>query len=394
MTLTRVCLTDFRNIESAEIDFDPGVNVLWGDNAQGKSNVLEAIYFSARGKSFRGAAEKQLIRYGQPFASVGVEYKKEDAERTNTLEFTLPEAGRKQMYRDGVQETHLADMVSRLKAVLFTPQHLSLVSGGPLERRAFTDIAIATAYPAYIGAMTAFKKTLEQRNALLRETAISGRRPDYEVFEVFAEHLAGVSSVVASCRADYIKRLDVLAREQVLSLSGGRDVLSLRYMPSGCTPTAIQKDISDPVLGTGGMPDGAYAEAMKTLLMTNLDAELSAKTTLHGPHRDDVEILLGSMPARHFASQGQTRSIALSMKIAEGQLTHSMLKEKPIYLLDDVLSELDESRRRYLLTKLRDDQMILTSCEPDFRVQNLTGYENVRRLCVENGRIVGENPRF
>ncbi len=387
MTLNHVSLCDFRNIEQAEIDFSPGVNVLWGDNAQGKSNILEAIYYCARGKSFRGAAEKQLIRYGMPFASVAVSYLRADAARENTLSFVLPENGRKIMQRDGVTEGRLANMVSRLKAVIFTPQHLSLVSGSPQERRTFMDVAISTCFPSYITAMGAFKKTLEHRNALIRQTVQTGGRPDMEMFEIFAFNLSRVSAFIASCRGDFIDRLQVLAAEQVRILSGGRDTLEIRYLPSGCAPTPLARELSFPVLGMQGVLDDAYVKEMKALLTSDLPAELGAKTTLFGPHRDDMEILLNGMPARHFASQGQTRSIALALKLAEGQLTHRMLSEKPVYLLDDVLSELDESRRRHLLTELSGDQMILTSCEPDFRVPDLTGYESVHRIRVKDGKI-------
>ena len=132
---------------------------------------------------------------------------------------------------------------------------------------------------------------------------------------------------------------------------------------------------------------GAYAAAMKTLLLSDLPREIAAKTTLFGPHRDDVGITLNGKAARYFASQGQTRSIALALKMAEGQLMHRMLGERPVYLLDDVLSELDEGRREFLLTELRHEQIILTSCEPDFRIRNFTPYSHITRLHVQGGKI-------
>ncbi len=405
MHLTRIYLNYFRNIESATVDFGRGVNVLWGDNAQGKSNVLEAIYFCARGKSFRGASEKQLITHGKEFAAFRTEYFKEDAERMSTLAFTLSRSGgKKVMLRDDVEEKSLVNMVGRLHAVMFTPQHLSLVTGSPAERREFMNIAISLCYPPYIRALARYNKTLEERNALLRQTALSGERPRLDLFEVFAHNLAEAAADVVSARGDFILRMNALARRQLSSLSRGMDYLSLKYVPRGGAEesgvdkpqdTGENERLSDALAQAGNAEKigfdqsvcAAYAEAMKRLLLSDLSHEIAAKTTLFGPHRDDVGISLNGQSAKYFASQGQTRSIALALKMAEGQLMHRMLGERPIYLLDDVLSELDEGRREFLLTELRHEQIILTSCEPDFRIKDFTPYTEITRLHVQKGKI-------
>lgn len=402
MHLSRIYLNYFRNIVSATVDFGRGVNILWGDNAQGKSNVLEAIYFCARGKSFRGAHEKQLITHDKEFSAFRAEFYKADAERMSTLAFTLSRSGKKVMLRDEVEEKSIVNMVGRLHAVMFTPQHLSLVTGSPAERREFMNIAISLCYPPYIRALSTYNKTLEERNALLRHTAMSGERPRIDLFEVFAHTLAEAAAQVVSCRGDFIRKMDVLAKKQLLSLSHGADMLSLTYIPRGAAEQAgadvmaegeENAALSDALAAADGKIGfdeavcGAYAAAMKTLLLSDLPREIAAKTTLFGPHRDDVGITLNGKAARYFASQGQTRSIALALKMAEGQLMHRMLGERPVYLLDDVLSELDEGRREFLLTELRHEQIILTSCEPDFRIRNFTPYSHITRLHVQGGKI-------
>ena len=369
MILSHVSLTQFRNIQTAEIDFSDGVNVLWGDNAQGKSNILEAIYYCARGRSFRGAAEKQMIQTGAEFASFGVTYKGEQDAYPENLRFSFLAGGRKLMERDGIRTSSLMEMVGRLHAILFTPQHLSIVSGSPAERRAFMDVAIAMCYPPYIPALAAYKRTLEQRNALLRDTAAGGGSPDTDLFGVYTRALADTGAVIASIRADFVRRLGILAAQQMTAISHGRDALSLRYGSSGAETAPEEVPMTRRAFGTE-VPDAGYADTLYRRLMEDLRRDVLLKTTMHGPHRDDIEIELSGMPARGFASQGQTRSIALSLKLAEGSLSHVLLGKKPVYLLDDVLSELDEQRRGYLLRELSEEQLIITSCEPDLRVRN------------------------
>ncbi len=410
MYLSRIYLNHFRNITSATIDFGKGVNILWGNNAQGKSNVLEAIYFCARGKSFRGASEKQLITHEREFSAFRTEYYKEGADRMSTLAFTLSRSGKKVMLRDEVEERSLMDMVGRLHAVMFTPRHLSLVTGSPAERREFMNIAISLCYPPYIRALQKYNKTLEERNALLRHTAMAGERPQMALFEVFAQNLAEAAAAVVCCRSDFIRQINQLAIRQLLSLSRGVDTMKLSYIPKGgmidagdapspdlpepknealaeTLPPPLGEKTAHPKIGIDPAVYEAYTAAMREVLLSDLSHEIAAKTTLYGPHRDDVGISLNSKSARYFASQGQTRSIALALKMAEGQLMHGMLGERPVYLLDDVLSELDEGRREFLLTELRHEQIILTSCEPDFRIRNFTPFSHITRLHVQGGKI-------
>lgn len=386
MILSHVFLTQFRNVTEAEIDFADGVNVLWGDNAQGKSNILEALYYCARGRSFRGASEKQMIQNGADFASFGVTFQKQGAAHPQSLTFSFLAGGRKLMERDGIRMTSLVEMVGRLHAILFTPQHLSIVAGSPADRRSFMDVAIAMCYPPYIPALAAYKRNLEQRNALLRDTAADGRTPDTELLGVYTRALAEAGERVASIRADFLCRLNELSAAQMIAISHGRDKMTLRYVPSGAPVRDTEYPMNRAVLGDD-IPNGEYTETLYRRLMEDLRRELLFKTTLHGPHRDDIDIVLSGMPARGFASQGQTRSIALAMKLAEGSLSRVLLGEKPVYLLDDVLSELDEQRRRYLLRELSEEQLIITSCEPDLRLRAADVQTDFHRIRVSAGKV-------
>ncbi len=369
--------------------FSPGVNVLWGDNAQGKSNILEGIYYCARGRSFRGVSDKLLIQDGEDAAHVAVSFRREDRLYPGSLSYTFLRNAKKRMERDGYAVTSPRDMVGELSAVLFTPQHLSLVNGAPAERRAFLDVAIATAYPPYLAALAAYKKNLEERSALLRITNGEGGRPDIGLFDTYAYAMAEAGAVIAAIRQDFIRRVGILAARQMEAISGGADTLSLSYRPCGADAAPAVRSLDDPELGAGPEGDTAYRDELYLALTDDLYHELSAKTTLYGPHRDDMSISLGEHPAKQFASQGQTRSIALALKLAEGAISTLLTGERPIYLLDDVLSELDESRRGYLLSKLQNEQLILTSCEPGFSGAEESLFPDVRKFRIQKGAVVG-----
>ncbi len=386
MTLTSVSLSRYRNITDAKIEFSPGVNVLWGENAQGKSNILEAIYYCARGRSFRGAPEKLLIQNGEDLADISVRFQSERSSYESTLRYVFPKEGKKVMERDGIRIRSAGEMVGRLSAILFTPQHLSLVTGSPAERRAFLDVAIAMCYPPYVRALSVYKRALEERNALIREAAKVPCFPDRTLIETYAETLSETGSFIAAVRGEFLRRLDVLAKEQMYALSGGRDTLSLTYRPDTATLSEPHgdADLSAPLPDRG---DPVYKAELKDWLLNDLPREVILKTTFHGPQKDDFDITLNGQPARQFASQGQCRSTVLSLKLSEGTLSSLLLGERPLYLLDDVLSELDENRRTYLLTKLREDQLILTSCEPDFRVRDSLSFPDTKRLQVINGTV-------
>lgn len=397
MVIKQVSYTDFRNMESAVIELTPGTNVLWGNNAQGKTNILEGIYFFARGKSFRASAERELVRFGAQYAHARILFRRDADVRDTLLGAHIPLSGKKRLERNGVGLSGVSEMIGDLCAVLFCPAHLSLVAGSPGARRSFLDIAIAQLSPLYIANLRKFNRALEQRNALIKSAAQGTRVSDAQ-WEAYAAVMAECAAYIAAARYSYTGFLASHVSQIFAEMTGEREKPELFYkthlLPTK-EPSSDDEDASLIAVGTdGGRSDMILpcdvredAEAVKhieRLLCDNIDREIRVGSTLYGVHKDDVTIKLNSLDARAFASQGQTRSLSLAMKLAEGEICRISSGEYPVFLLDDVLSELDAHRREYILGALDGRQIIVTSCEPELYRMGA----DVRLIEVENGRII------
>lgn len=333
---------DFRNIVSCRIPFTPGVNLLVGDNAQGKTNVLEGIYFFARGKSFRGAGEQEITRIGADGFSLTLSFR--DQRREQILQYEKTAGGRRRT-KNGAPIT-LQEMLGAFRAVLFYPEHLQIVKAGPEKRRDFLNVAVAGVDPSYVRLYASYVKILENRNALLKQAA-KGLPVDRDELIAWSESLATVAATVYARRCAYIKGFAPIASELMSELTGGRERLHISYRADVAAETEEEA-----------------REAYRALFIGDIARETLAGCTLCGVHRDDMILALSDMDARTFASQGQQRSIVLALKLAEGEYSRMLTGEYPVYLFDDVLSELDVSRRAYLLGAGRGErQLILTSCE-------------------------------
>lgn len=378
MILESAAFRDFRNLEDVRLRFSPGVNVLWGANAQGKTNLLEGVYFFARGRSFRGAKERTLIRTDAPAASLAIECRGERDTASTRLAAEIPHTGRRVVTRNGAV-IPLREMLGTFRAVLFCPSHLELVNGSPEDRRTFLDVALSQISRPYLAAMGIYMRALKERNALIRQ--IQEGVPTQELLSLYAEEMARTGAYVIAVRQYYVKRLEREAAECFDDMTSGAEKPSFRYVCS-----AMRREDETDELDTffpNVVPPKAF-KALYTALTHNVERELAAGTTLYGVHRDDVEILLNDRPARQYASQGQTRSVALAMKLGEGALSREVTGEQPVYLLDDVFSELDASRRSYLLSSLGERQVILTSCDPE---ETLRGLPSVRFTRVRAGTV-------
>lgn len=354
MVVNKIKYACFRNLRDVEVSFSPGVNVLWGMNAQGKSNILEGIYYFARGRSFRGAKDRDLVMFGESVARCELEFTKEGGSVPTSLTAAIPTAGKKKLFRNGALLKGSAEMLGSFRAVLFCPSHLSIISGGPAERRAFLDIAIAQSSPSYVYYLSNYRRFLAERNALLKRYA-SGVSVSREEWETYAAQLSRAASEIYAERHRYCEALTGDVCEYFREMTGGREKPELRYT-SHLEVTESGEEIFD--------EKAATEENLYTRLTTNIEREAAAGSTLWGPHKDDIHITLNGKEARLFASQGQQRSIALSMKLAEGEISRRISGEYPVFLLDDVFSELDETRRSFIMNKLRGRQIIVTSCEP------------------------------
>lgn len=358
MICKRILYRNFRNIEQAELCLSPQVTVLHGDNGQGKTNALEGIYLFAQGRSFRTAKESELIRFGEQDASVTMWFSDKNREMQMSIRWSA-ERKRRFCRFNGYPVTKMSELIGSFRAVLFAPQHLSLVRDGPAVRRNFCDVAISQLEPTYIVQLQRLNRILEQRNALIRRIRESGsQKPFLETLEVLSAQLAEVSALICERRNRYVSLLDAYVRQFFSEMTGDREIPSLR---------SVQL---------------RSREEFLSQLSSHLDREIRYGATLFGAHKDDVEILLNGKEARSFASQGQQRSIALAMKLAEGEISKSVSGEYPVFLFDDVLSELDESRRSFLLSGLENRQVVVTSCD--------SFHFPCRLFSVRNG-VISEN---
>ena len=343
MKIKRFRAEDFRNITVCDVEFSGGVNLLYGKNAQGKTNAIEGIYLFSRGRSHRTSDDREMIRFGAEGFRISIEYESLDGEES--LEYACFGRERKRV-KNGYKLKNAAEMVGSFKSVLFYPDNLDLVKGGPEERRAFLNVAVAQCYPVYLSEYQRYKTALENRNSILK-SASKGHYYDETELLAWSEQMAKYAAYVHIKRREYLEMLSPFVREIGLELSDGREDISI----------LLDSDIE-------GIMDMATAESeYRRIFTANLDKERVVGTSLYGPQRDDVKIEISGNLARSFASQGQQRSIVLAIKLAEGEVIKRLFGEYPVFLFDDVLSELDSGRRKYVIEGMRDRQVIITSCE-------------------------------
>ena len=349
MFCNQIKVKNFRNIPEACVSFSEGVNVLVGCNAQGKTNLLEAIYICSAGKSFRAMRDAELVRFGSEFATVELSF---TDERRQKIEMKYIPGHRRSVAINSNKIGRLSDLVGRFQCVLFSPEHLTLVKGAPAIRRDFLDGAIAQLRPMYTVALEKYERILKQRNTLLKN-ALEDRATFDATIGFWSEQLAHEAAILSRFRESYVKQAEAFMQTCFLQMSkktgAVNEVPHLIYKGSSAQESYDDLNVTK--------------ENYLRLLSGNLEREIFAGTTLYGPHKDDVEIELGDKSARLYASQGQQRTLALALKLAEGEIVKKEKGSYPVFLLDDVLSELDAARRAYLIEEIRDKQVIMTTCE-------------------------------
>ena len=364
MNVNTITYRNFRNIEDASLKFTPGVNILWGNNAQGKTNALEGIYCFACGKSFRGVHDRELLRFGTDTG--GLELTFTDERREQKLSLQLFRGKSRQMKKNGVTIRKSSDFVGTFHGVLFCPEHLAMIKGAPLLRRSFLDAAISQLKPAYLAALSDYAAVLKQRNALLKNEA-QDERSRMPLLEVLTAQMADLNTRIVLTRMKYIRLLDTSVGGFLEDMTAGREHASLAY----------RSDAEPELHGEDGVQ---ISRAFYEKCMSYAHREFAAQTTLHGCHKDDILISLDGREARLYASQGQDRSIALAMKLGEGELSRAATGEYPVFLFDDVLSELDSGRQQYLMQRLGGRQVIMTSCN-----ESLFSGMDVNMIHVDEG---------
>ena len=364
MNLEKIALNGFRNYDWETAEFSPGTNVIFGANAQGKTNLLEAVYLLAMGRSFRTRFDRELVGFGYDSAEILAEVFSHD--RQQTVKLILRPGVRKTITVNSVRKT-AAELSGTVSVVLFSPDDLELIKEGAAARRRLMDTAISQIRPRYAGYLAEFNRCYEQKTRILRDW--HDKPSLLDTLDEFSDGMCRASAQLIRYRAAFAARLDETARPIHADFSSG-EALAVAYR----------------TVGTVKDPFGAAKEIFYALCdhqEAHRQAELDCGQCLTGAHKDDLDISIDGRPARAFASQGQTRTAALSLKLAEREIHLAETGEYPILLLDDVLSELDAKRQEFVLNRIGGGQTLITCCE-DGGISKRTGG---RVLQVEKGRI-------
>lgn len=332
MKINQLELSEFRNYKTLSVQFDEKVNILYGDNAQGKTNVLEAIYVCGTTKSHKGSKDKEMIRLSAEESHIRMMIEK--AEIPHRIDMHLRKNKAKGIAIDGVPIKRSSDLMGLIHIVFFSPEDLSMIKNGPGERRRFLDLELCQLDQTYLYHLGNYNRAVNQRNNLLKQ--IGFRKDLKDTIEVWDMQLIEHGSVLIETRKRFVEELNELLPRIHAKLSGGTEDLYISYEPNVSTKEYGQK------------------------LVMNLERDLVLKATGSGPHRDDISFYVGNKNLKQFGSQGQQRTAALSLKLAEIELVRKKIKESPILLLDDVLSELDRNRQTYLLESITELQTIIT----------------------------------
>ena len=348
MNLEQLYLRSFRNYEEVRLEFEPGVNLIVGDNAQGKTNLLEAISYLGSGKSFRAQKTSEMVRFGDDFAEING--KVFSQERQQELRYLLFAGSRpRQIFRNGARKKSSADLAGVLPTVLFCPEDLLILKMGSSQRRRFGDLALCQLRPNYDAALTEYHRILEQKSRILKD-----RFENPILLDILPEYntrLCQVGALLISYRARFYEGLGKSAAKFHNQFSGGVENFALDYK--------TVSTVKDPF---------APISVLTNDLMDHLDrhyrAELETAQCLTGPHKDDFTVSLSGIDLKAYGSQGQTRTAAISLKLAQRELMGREWGEEPVLLLDDVLSELDPGRQDFVLNQIVSGQVFITCCEP------------------------------
>lgn len=357
MHINSLSLANFRNYKSETIEFSPFTNVIYGDNAQGKTNILEAVYLFSQGRSHRAKSDKELIRFGKDFSRLSLDFC--DKDRTYKAEIALIKNARKNIKINHVQITKLSMLMNYLNAVMFSPEDLDLVKGSPSARRRFMDSSISQLYPAYLTSLIDYHKALGQKNSLLKELKYKGVKSDV-MLSVWNEQLAAEGSRIMKYRREFTELIADYASRIQSEISG--EELKISYV-------------------AGIKSDSGSKDELFEYLERCQRREIEMASAQVGLQRDDLSVRINKREARIYASQGQQRTAALAMKISQADYIHHIKGEYPVLLLDDIMSELDINRRMYLSQKIKDKQVLITSTDTDL----IDSTKNTRLIYVKNG---------
>lgn len=357
MYIRNIKLKNYRNYSDLTLSFDERVNVILGNNAQGKTNLIEAIHLSSMGKSFRTSKESELIKFGDSLSFVDVSAIKDGDDLS--IGIVLNKDGKKIIKKDGVKLDKVSDLLKNILVVIFSPEDLKIVKEDPDKRRKFIDRELCQISPSYFNSLSSYKQVLIQRNTYLKENFI-----DNMLLDIWDMQMAEFGSKVISYRKKFIEKISKYSNEIHSSITENKENLILRYKPS---ITSESKD------------------EFYQILKESRDNDIRQRTSSRGPHKDDFNFILNGINARSFGSQGQQRTCALSLKLAELSIIKEETGEDGILLLDDVMSELDLNRQEFLIKTLSNNQIFITTTSIDKKILN--AFPESKVFYIENGNL-------
>ncbi len=356
MKLNRITVQNFRNYDLQTVTFSPDVNLIYGQNAQGKTNLLEAIAASSTMRLFRTHQKKEGLQFGADQAKISALFETKNREIELVLHIFRDKT--MEIYRNGIRQKRQSDAAGLLKSVLFCPDDLYLIRDGAAARRRFLDTALCQLRPKYVADLAQYQKLLEHKTRILRDYE---EKPSLlDLLDDFSLQMAHIGAKIIRRRARFIQTIGKKAQEIHFNIAGQTEVLDMQYR--------TVSSVTDPLLERTALTEQLYAHAL-----SHRHAEMGAHSCLSGPHKDDLELFINQQSAAAFGSQGQVRTCALALKLAEREVFFHDTGEYPLLLLDDVMSELDPQRQDFVLNRIQGGQVFITCCEDALRQRITNG---------------------
>lgn len=365
MKVLSLKLKNYRNFDNELFKPSDGINIIYGDNAQGKTNLIESIWLFTGGRSFRGSKDADLVKFNNDFAELKMDFFSEERNQEALIRIINK---KRKISINKIEKNSPSSLIGTFCAVVFSPNHLSLVKDGPSDRRKFINTALCQLKPNYCAALLRYNHVLTQRNSLLKD--IKYHKELLETLDVWEENLSNYGAIIIKERVKYIQLLQNKAKTFYRGISDDKESFSVLYKPN-----VIKYDIIE---------DDEIAVSFLDELKRHRKDDLMLGYTSIGPHRDDLSFNINSLNAKSFGSQGQQRSLVLSLKLAEASILKEQTNQMPVILLDDVMSELDSKRQKYLIDSIKEWQVFLTCCDP----ANIINLNGPKKFEIKNDKIV------
>ena len=363
MYIKKLILKDYRNYDSLDISFDKNVNIIIGNNAQGKTNLIESLYVTSFGKSFRTNRDSELVKFDKDYAKIFIEAEKEYFD--TSVEVLIKKDSKKAVKKDGVNVKKVSELLKNVLIVIFSPEDLKIVKEDPEKRRRFIDRELCQIKPLYYESLSNYKKTLLQRNMYLKEENI-----DRSIIDIWDTQLARYGARIIKIRKEFIDRISKYSSDIHSSITDEKEILHIEYNPN----ISFVEKCED------------LEELFHDEIKKSYKNDIKMRTTTKGPHKDDISFFVNGINMRSFGSQGQQRTCALSLKLAELKLIKEETGENAILLLDDVMSELDVNRQRFLIKTLKNNQIFVTATDIEDRV--IESFPNANIIKIEKGKLL------